>query len=347
MTHACRALLTAAFLLVAPSAFAAGTFDVDASGRDSIVFVQNGYPNPNLSKGWRLWAWKIDGTGTIVKDIPGQTLDTGPSIVVWCCASYMGDYDGDGYADIVDKFGSPLAFSMLYNRIEPLRDLKWSGASNRAIANIANDPIGAVSGHFVATNRDSMFTRVMAPSTGDPANYCMFNDWLLNSLRGILVACPNPPFLPAGAADIDGDGYADLFFRDDASGSNWVWYIRAGAIVGEQAWPGVDPAWKLASIGDSTGDGIADIVWQHTSGWLWRHRIQNKYIVADDDLGPLPPEWVVASSGDYDGDGIRDLLLRNAVTGELMVKFLGPSGIRSTALLPAPSDPNWNVLRAK
>jgi hypothetical protein len=249
----------------------------------------------------------------------------------------MGEYNGDGIADVVTLLQRTGVESCVFPQMDLLRDLFETGLAKPLNTNWNRS---VVVGRFVTTHRDAMFARLRVNPrvSGLPDNQCTFNDWVIDDADGIPVACPAPPYTAVGARDLNGDGFSGIFFRDPASGRNWVWFIRAGAIVGEQAWPAVDPAWALGAIGDTSGRGTTDLVWQHASGFLTRQRVTNRTIVGEDALAALTPDWVVESSGDYDGDGMRDLVIRNVATTELAVLFLDGNGVRNSALLPHPQD---------
>lgn len=77
--------------------------------------------------------------------------------------------------------------------------------------------------------------------------------------------------VPAGAADFDGDGYADLLWRDTLSGALSVWLMKGvkhltGRTVTIQTV--ADMNWRVAALGDVNADGRADIIWQHADARL-------------------------------------------------------------------------------
>jgi hypothetical protein len=75
----------------------------------------------------------------------------------------------------------------------------------------------------------------------------------------------------AGIADFNGDGFADILWRD-AEGNVSVWQMN-GAFLNfsvpiAKIWSG----WTIVGIRDFNGDGRVDILWRDTEGnvaiWL-------------------------------------------------------------------------------
>src|SRR5436190_37063 len=65
--------------------------------------------------------------------------------------------------------------------------------------------------------------------------------------------------------DVDGDGKADLVWRNTQTGDLAVWLMNGAAVrQGPVVAPGVPLTWQVAHIGDLDGDGKADLVWRNT-----------------------------------------------------------------------------------
>src|SRR3546814_6873573 len=71
-------------------------------------------------------------------------------------------------------------------------------------------------------------------------------------------------WIGAGIADFNGDGRADILWRNTVTGYNTIW--RSGSSATGQVVTGVGGQdWKIAGVGDFNGDAKADILWRSTS----------------------------------------------------------------------------------
>ncbi|KGQ20814.1 hypothetical protein LF41_21 [Lysobacter dokdonensis DS-58] len=141
--------------------------------------------------------------------------------------------------------------------------------------------------------------------------------------------------------DHNGDGHADILWRNSTTGENQIW--RSGDSATKQAIAPVNStAWTIVGTGDYNGDGVADVVWRNTASgqntiWLSGNN-------ATQQAMPVVPDqnWRVAGSGDFDGDGKDDLLWRNNTSGGNQV---WRSGNSTTQLAVAPVyNLDWRIV---
>jgi hypothetical protein len=128
----------------------------------------------------------------------------------------------------------------------------------------------------------------------------------------------------AGTGDFNGDGIADILWRNSTSGDMSDWLGLANGGFHDNAANGytnVPLAWQVAGAGDFNGDGYADILWRNTTtgamtDWLglanggFHDNAANAYT-------RVPLAWQVAGVGDFNGDGSSDILWRNSSTGAM------------------------------
>ncbi|HSK27768.1 MAG TPA: FG-GAP-like repeat-containing protein [Jiangellales bacterium] len=125
-----------------------------------------------------------------------------------------------------------------------------------------------------------------------------------------------------GPGDWDGDGRADLLARGRSDGALWLYpgdgrggWLSARRLVGT-GWNTVD---LLASAGDSSGDGQADVLARGPEGTLWLYPGQGARVLGADvtSARTVPAATAVVGPGDWDGDGRGDVLTVDGPTGEL------------------------------
>jgi uncharacterized repeat protein (TIGR03803 family) len=180
--------------------------------------------------------------------------------------------------------------------------------------------------------------------------------WFMN---GLSFSTVNPPqMVPyvvtdltwqvVAVADFDGDGKADILWRNSVTGDNAIWLMNgANFNVAEAIFSIPDLNWKVAGTGDFDGDGKADIFWRNTSTgengiWLMNGfsiaRYASIYQIADQN-------WQVAGIGDFDGDGLSDILWFNSSTGYVGLWTMNGFNI-SNAQIVGILDPNYRAVRS-
>jgi FG-GAP-like repeat/FG-GAP repeat len=144
-----------------------------------------------------------------------------------------------------------------------------------------------------------------------------------------------------GIGDFDGNGRADMLWRNQTTGRSVMSYHSADGSV--LSWPVVsefiNPASTTAlKVGDINGDGKSDIVWRNMSSGnvvislmdgnaaTWRGITQS----------PIATTVRLEAIGDFDGNGKADLLWRNTRTGNSLMSYHNADG--SVASWPSVSQ---------
>jgi len=118
----------------------------------------------------------------------------------------------------------------------------------------------------------------------------------------------------AGIGDFDGDGEADVLWRNVVSGHNVIWRSANSAKpIAVAKVP--DLAWKVAAIADFNGDGRDDVFWRNSRAGT--NVVWESGSAATSYAAVRVPDqaWQVGAVGDYDGDGKSELFWRNTRTG--------------------------------
>ncbi len=151
---------------------------------------------------------------------------------------------------------------------------------------------------------------------------------------------------PQHVGDMDGDGVADIVWRNISTGAVAIWYLTADGRVGFNAEFGAVPLeWRIVKTGDFDGNGVDDILWHNTSTGqvnVWFKSIGHNQVL-DLSVGSAPPVWVPQVVMDLDGDGRSDIFWRNTSTGQTFVWYMMGNTHYDAA---GPSVPNlqWNAV---
>jgi len=122
---------------------------------------------------------------------------------------------------------------------------------------------------------------------------------------------------PVGYADTDGDGQADLLWRNAATGKNELWLMNgtAHAVV---ALPDQPTRFSVKAFRDFSGDGHADVFFHDSSSGgseIWTLGAAGRSSVLAVD--PAPGGSSLAAVADVDGDGAPDLVWQDTMTGQM------------------------------
>ena len=113
--------------------------------------------------------------------------------------------------------------------------------------------------------------------------------------------------------DVDGDGKADVVWRNTSTGDVAIWLMN-GEQIASSAFPARVPLeWEIAGISDVTGDDRADVIWRHnSSGEVEVWEMNGLTINSVRFPGSLSINWAIQGIGDVNGDGYADLVWRSS-----------------------------------
>jgi peptidyl-Asp metalloendopeptidase len=147
--------------------------------------------------------------------------------------------------------------------------------------------------------------------------------------------------------DLDGDGRADVYWRNSFTGDTGLWRMSGTTVAG--AWnvhSESDISWAVAGSGDFNADGRADVLWRNwNSGQVYIHFMNGPTILPESRSAPTVGDlaWKIVGVADFDGDAITDLYWRNVSTGLTYVWLM--NGAEPKAMQPAHHEPDqgWRV----
>jgi hypothetical protein len=164
----------------------------------------------------------------------------------------------------------------------------------------------------------------------------------LSQTMPLVAAFRAPRVQSAGVGlqgDYNGDGKADIFWRNYTTGGNTIW--RSGSKAQRVSLKVVSTGWVAAAAGDFNGDGKDDVLWREsTTG-------SNKIWLSGNSKTPMAvhsqsdTDWDIAGVGDFNGDGKDDILWRNSNSGANVIWKSANSS--SAQAVSAVTDTNFVV----
>jgi hypothetical protein len=209
----------------------AGTGDFDADGKTDILWRHTGKGKNSL--------WLMDGTTVLPASGPLPQL----SDLNWTVAG-TGDFNGDGRSDILWRHlgnGKNSLWLMDGTTILPgtgplprLANQKWTVAGT---------------GDFDGDGRSDILWRHLGK--GKNSLWLMDGTTVLPG-TGPLPTVANLSWVVFGGRDFDGDGNADIVWRQLANGKNSLWLMDGTTVLPGSGPldPVSDPSWAIVATGD-------------------------------------------------------------------------------------------------
>jgi hypothetical protein len=219
----------------------------------------------------------------------------------------------------------------------------FTGQSTRELVSYSVPAIVPRRGDFSGDGRSDILWR--NTSTGENYLYPMNGIEILAG-EGYLRSVTDQNWQVAGLGDFDGDGRADILWRNSSTGENYVYFMNGVSIVNEGFLRTVpDQNWQVAGVGDFNGDGKSDILWRNAStGENYVYQMNGTLIIGEGYLRTVADlDWKVAGVGDFDGSGRADILWRHATSGDNYLYLMNGLSIAGEDYLRTVADTTWEV----
>jgi Tol biopolymer transport system component len=149
----------------------------------------------------------------------------------------------------------------------------------------------------------------------------------------------------AGVGDFNGDGKADILWRNNTNGNVAIWLMNGTTVTNSSTatFGNMPLTWSVAGTGDFNGDGNSDIFWRDSSGNLAIWEMNGTTITNSSatGVGSLSTVWSPAVTGDFNGDGKSDILWTDT-SGDLAIWYMNGTTIGSgTGLGTMPTS--WTI----
>jgi hypothetical protein len=218
-----------------------GVGDFDGDGKADILW-RNTATGENV-------IWLMDGTSIRANSAPIYPV----SDINWQVVG-VGDFDGDGKADIL-----------------------WYNTSTGDVAVWLMDGTSVRTGSGLASNWFPNYSFWVGDFDGNGTadillSYNLMNDspiiWLMNGINVAFnnwITTPDTGWVIAGIGDFNGDGKANILWRNPSTGGNVIWMMdRWSIITGSAPIPTAsDSNWQVVGVRDFNGDGKADTLWRN------------------------------------------------------------------------------------
>jgi hypothetical protein len=214
----------------------------------------------------------------------------------------------------------------------------WDFATGIGTPNVANlvakwkaYPVAAHD--FDGNNKSDILFR---SSGASPTTVAM---WLMNGnsiASSGSVASVTTSYSIVGQRDFNGDGHADLLWRD-TGGNLYMWFMNGLTMSSSAGLGNVPTTWTVKGTGDMNEDGRGDILWQDSSGNVAVWFMNGSNVMFTTTLGGVDPAvWGIAAT-----DAVGDIFWRDS-SGNLAVWRVTGGGLTSTVSL-GNVPLNWQI----
>jgi hypothetical protein len=192
-------------------------------------------------------------------------------------------------------------------------------------------------------------------STGATLNWVMnkvgleANNASINQQQTLPSRAPCSPtscWKIAATGDFDRNGYADLVWRDDVSGTNEIWLMNGPFYMSTAPLYSLPSGWTIVGTGDFDGDGHIDLLLRnHSQNWTAVWYMNGSSYTWGEAINYYPDAtWFLVGVGDFNRDGHPDLLWQNAAIQSLAVWYMNDrTWIGSAELDMYPDSAGWTV----
>lgn len=288
--------------------------DIDGDGDNEVVTVSpDNQPDASLN------IYRRDDRGSLVLSERRPVYDSTTALI-------SADVDGDADLEL-------LAGHYLFNAVTVL------GANAPGIASQASFELPGFGNTFelyrhIGHSKSLALGDLDSDGCADLAAATFGGVTLLRGCR--------PPRASVPVNDFDGDGFADIMWRNEGTAEFQMWQWADLDAWYTCAWPCAyykGTPWVWQAVGDFNGDGSSDVFWRDTSNGenaVMLSSLYSRRITAVRNM-----EWSVAGAGDFDGDDRSDLLWRNHRTGSNVIWHSADYSRQSR--LTAVRDLRWQV----
>jgi RHS repeat-associated protein len=203
-------------------------------------------------------------------------------------------------------------------------------------------PAGTAVSLTATVNRGSRFVGWSGACSGAASTVVVTMGTTSAACTATFIALPE-----VDAGDLDGDGKADVVWRNLSTGTTSAWFMNGTTQREEAPLDAVtDPNWRVVATEDFNQDGRPDLIWRdvvtgNTTIWFMDGAARLGWAPLTPAV--LDPNWRIVGVGDFNGDGHPDIVWRHPVTGGNYVWYMNGATQSGGAYFAAESDLSWRI----
>ncbi|KJU84457.1 FG-GAP repeat-containing protein [Candidatus Magnetobacterium bavaricum] len=149
-----------------------------------------------------------------------------------------------------------------------------------------------------------------------------------------------------GIGDFNGDGKADIFWRNGQTGEAVVWTMNGADVADHRSVASVDSNWQVQGIGTFNQNGRSDIVWRNIdSGDVAIWLMNGTSIAAVKSTATVGTNWQIRGIGGVNGDGYNDIIWQDETSGDIYTWNMGSNGeVLSGSYMARAVPNNWKII---
>ncbi len=126
------------------------------------------------------------------------------------------------------------------------------------------------------------------------------------------------------------------FVGQYGDGTIAFWKMSGNKVVSWNEIGNPGSGYVIRGIGDTDGDGQADMIGQLPTGPIAIWRMSGDSVIGWQSIGSPGPNIVIRAVADFDGDGKADLLGQNTVTGDMAIWYMNGFSVKGWADIGVP-----------
>ena len=152
--------------------------------------------------------------------------------------------------------------------------------------------------------------------------------------------------LTSYSRDMNGNGQADILWRESSSGENWLYLMNGTSVSASSSLGTVSNLnWNIVGNGDYNGDTRSDILWRDSvTGQNWMYLMDGSATTMSAAVNVVSNlNWEIVGSGDYNGDGNADILWRDRTSGQNWMYLMNGPSISTSSAVNVVSNLDWKI----